>query len=397
MAHILPLTVANNPLRTLFFDGLRSGGLKENTEPEVIKDLKLLCRDQPATAHDAFRALVNISDSNLLAGPLSDPLFLGFLVSYILNPSSVLSDLACMLLSNITAQPGPCAALLKLEVDIIPLDNDTSKGYYPIQSRCATSPPPGNYPSSKPIKERALSLLVEAFAGSASIKKEDSDRKGQLHFLAGVFANISGQPDGRQFFLTPQRIFSTPQDGVLEAPLAQLLPFTEHPDIIRRGGVASTIKNCAFIQEAHKALLSSDKEVFRLTFADEVPGLNVLPRILLPLAGPEEFELEDVELLLPELQFLPSTKARESDPVLRVTHLETLILLCTSRWGRDIQRQSGVYEIIRMMHETETDDNVITHVERLVNLLKRDEAPETQSASITKADESDDDDKIVEV
>ena len=46
------------------------------------------------------------------------------------------------------------------------------------------------------------------------------------------------------------------------------------------------------MQEAHKALLSSDKEMFRLSVADEVPGLNVLPRILLPLAGPEEFELD---------------------------------------------------------------------------------------------------------
>ena len=104
----------------------------------------------------------------------------------------MLSDLACMLLSNVSAHPGPCSALLNLEVDIIPLDADLSNGYYPIQSRCATSPPPGDYPPSKPIKERALPLLVEAFAGSASIAKEKSDRKGQLHFLASVFANISG-------------------------------------------------------------------------------------------------------------------------------------------------------------------------------------------------------------
>lgn len=67
---------------------------------------------------------------------------------------------------------------------------------------------------------------------------------------------------------------------------------------------------------------------------------------------------QDVDLLLPELQFLPSTKIREKDPILRTTHLETLILLCTTRWGRDRQRRAGVYEIIRMMHETEIDDNV---------------------------------------
>ncbi|KAG8827834.1 hypothetical protein FRC17_007713, partial [Serendipita sp. 399] len=136
-----------------------------------------------------------------------------------------------------------------------------------------------------------------------------------------------------------------------------------------------------------------------LSFAEgPVAGLNILTRVLLPLAGPEEFELEDIELLLPELQFLPSTKIREKDPILRLTHLETLILLCTTRWGRDVQRKSGVYEIIRTMHETETDDNVITHIERLVNLLKRDEAPEEASTgSIQNAEESDEDEKIVEI
>jgi hypothetical protein len=68
--------------------------------------------------------------------------------------------------------------------------------------------------------------------------------------------------------------------------------------------------------------------------------------------------MQDTELLLPELQFLPSTKTREPDPVLRLTYIESLILLCTNRWGRDVQRRSGVYEIIRMMHETETDERV---------------------------------------
>lgn len=96
-----------------------------------------------------------------------------------------------MLLSNITAQSSPCANLLKLEVDIIPLEGATVK-YYPVQSRCNTSPSPTPYPEGKPQKARALNLLVDAFASSASLDTHSSERKGQLHFLAGVFANISG-------------------------------------------------------------------------------------------------------------------------------------------------------------------------------------------------------------
>jgi len=40
-------------------------------------------------------------------------------------------------------------------------------------------------------------------------------------------------------------------------------------------------------------MLSSEKELNTLSFVEKpVPGLDVLPRVLLPLAGPEEFELE---------------------------------------------------------------------------------------------------------
>jgi hypothetical protein len=48
-----------------------------------IWTLKLLCRDQPMIAHDAFKALVNLSDATLVKKECSDDEFLVFLVSYI--------------------------------------------------------------------------------------------------------------------------------------------------------------------------------------------------------------------------------------------------------------------------------------------------------------------------
>lgn len=55
------------------------------------------------------------------------------------------------------------------------------------------------------------------------------------------------------------------------------------------------------------------------------PETDVLPRLLLPLAGPEEFDDEDNEKLPLDLQYLPSDKTRESDPSLRNMLLEILI------------------------------------------------------------------------
>lgn len=93
-------------------------------------------------------------------------------------------------------------------------------------------------------------------------------------------------------------------------------------------------------------------------------------------------------------------------------HVETLLLLCHTRWGRDYLREHGVYEIVRAAHENETVDKVRTaslyilyihlvltslflfsysvqiseHIERLVNLLKGDEP--------SGAEQLDDDDAV---
>lgn len=53
--------------------------------------------------------------------------------------------------------------------------------------------------------------------------------------------------------------------------------------------------------------------------------VDMLPRLLLPLAGPEEFDDEDMDRLPDELQYLPADKERESDPEIRKMLLEALL------------------------------------------------------------------------
>lgn len=64
-----------------------------------------------------------------------------------------------------------------------------------------------------------------------------------------------------------------------------------------------TLKNCCFDSEYHEWLLSDD--------------VDILPRLLLPLAGPEEFDDEDNEKLPADLQYLSEDKKREDDPDIR--------------------------------------------------------------------------------
>ncbi|KAI1793475.1 hypothetical protein LXA43DRAFT_971824 [Ganoderma leucocontextum] len=407
LANLLGQTPKGSPHRDLFYSGLQKGGLQEKHENDIIRDIKILCRDQLATAHDAFRALINLSDNSLLIRTLSEPAFMRFIVSYILNFQSTLSDLASMLLSNVTAHGSACTVLLSLKIPALP-DPRSPLKVFPVDSRSMTCPAPVPYPSGEPKEVLALPLLVDAFVKAVRVADDqDPDRrpfKGDLHFLASTFANISTIPVGRAFFLTPRSADTFDEDVDLEYPLSKLVVFTEHKDTIRRGGVTSTIKNCAFQTSAHPALLTEDTEKVAVPPSTiEAPGINILPYVLLPLAGPEEFDLEDQEKLPSALQFLPPTKTREADAILRQIHVETLLLLCTTHWGREHMRTHGVYEIVRALHEKEEVVDVAEHVLRLVNLLKRDEGNDTVHdgthlhSAPTRGESDDEDSKIEEL
>lgn len=159
-------------------------------------------------------------------------------------------------------------------------------------------------------------------------------------------------------------------------PLSDLVMFTEHASPVRRAGVSSTLKNCAFVHEAHELLLSSGKRV------------NFLPYILLPLCGPEEFDLDDMEKLPEEVQFLPPDKKRDPDPSTRLMLVEALILLCRTRSGRDTLRDRGAYPVVKAAHLAEHDEQIQAEMERLVNLLMRDESTEATIEEIPESQPS---------
>lgn len=127
--------------------------------------------------------------------------------------------------------------------------------------------------------------------------------------------------------------------------------------------MASTLKNIAFEVQSHPQLLAEAE-------------VNILPYLLLPIAGPEEFTDEESAAMLPDLQLLPPDKERESDKDILATHLETLLLLTTTREGRELMRGVNVYPIIRECHLHVDDDEVQEGCDRLVQVLMRDEEGE---------------------
>lgn len=144
--------------------------------------------------------------------------------------------------------------------------------------------------------------------------------------------------------------------------LQRLLPFAHYKDsYLRRSGIIGLIKNICFDTYQHEWLLSDD--------------VDILPSILLPLAGPEEYDDEDNDKFPPELQYLGPDKIREEDPNLRKILLESLSQLCATRLGREYLRSKGTYEILRELHKWQIEYNeskeILLTCENVVDVLIR--------------------------
>lgn len=223
--------------------------------------------------------------------------------------------------------------------------------------------------------KRVLDQLMDVFVKGAN---NSLNREANYDYLSYVFADLSQYEEGRRYLLERQTY-----DGVV--PITKLVVFTEHGSLTRRKGIASTIKNCAFETRKHGYLLREDT----------AGGVGLLPYILLPLAGNEEFDAEDSEGMLDELQLLPPDKEREVDDDIVSTHLETLMLLTAERENRELLRRIKVYPIIRELHLKRQAEGIEEGCVRLVNVLMRDEEPESRIEEVKEDD--DDDHKIEEV
>lgn len=231
-------------------------------------------------------------------------------------------------------------------------------------------------PKSVSTSENAIDQIMDCFVKGA---EGALNKHANYDYLSYLFADLSQTEKGRAYFLERQDY-----DGVV--PITKLTVFTEHSSDIRRKGVASTLKNVAFEVDSHPMLFAED-------------GANLLPYLLLPLAGPEELSDEDTADMLPDLQLLPPDKQRDSDPTIIMTHLETLCLLTTTREGRDLMRAVKVYPLIRETHLRVEDENVQEACDRLVQVLMRDEEGEGQDAEppAEPTPAADEDDKVVEL
>ncbi|XP_064835962.1 protein HGH1 homolog [Oncorhynchus masou masou] len=295
----------------LGLSGNRDGCRYLQTKPDFLKSLVTLTTDPSiAIVKDCYHSLINLSADETMHQPLIKDLdFLPMLYKNLLDPEFMFADRICTILTNLSRHVKTCKEVFK----------------------------------AMQKQEIGLAQIVDIFC------TEGYNKQASLHYLGPLLSNLTQLPETRHFILDKERCV-----------VQRLLPYTQYQaSTIRRGGVIGTLRNCCFDHAHHEWLLSE--------------AVDILPYLLLPLAGPEELSDEENEGLPVDLQYLPEDKEREEDPDIRKMLIETMILLTATKVGRQILKAKNVYAIMREFHNWEKEPHVAAACEKLIQVLIGDE------------------------
>ena len=322
LQHVLGMSASEEGLNSLKDLAAANGDVQKNLFRTLLSHLVgLLSSKQNPISKDSSLTLINLTAKQELV-PYALDLYCDFdkplsveLWKKVEDKESPVADQACMILSNLTHESKNC-----------------SRVYNELTG-----------------ENVSLDKIITVFCN------ESYNNKGaNLHYLSPFISNLSQVADARKQLV----------DKDNPVIISKLLAFVEYKaSHVRRGGVIGTLRNCCFDTSDHEWLLSEDN------------GIDLLPRLLLPLAGPTPVDMdpEEVDKLPVDLQYLDDDKEIEKDPDLRKMLLEAIHQLCATRTGREIIRLRNAYPILKELHKTENDINVKLACENIVDILIKKE------------------------
>ena len=322
LQHVLGMSASEEGLNSLKDLATANGDVEKNLFRTLLSHLVgLLSSKQNPISKDSSLTLINLTAKQELV-PYALDLYCDFdkplsveLWKKVEDKESPVADQACMILSNLTHESKNC-----------------SRVYNELTG-----------------ENVSLDKIISVFCN------ESYNNKGaNLHYLSPFISNLSQVADARKQLV----------DKDNPVIISKLLAFVEYKaSHVRRGGVIGTLRNCCFDTSDHEWLLSEDN------------GIDLLPRLLLPLAGPTPADMdpEEVDKLPVDLQYLDDDKEIEKDPDLRKMLLEAIHQLCATRTGREIIRLRNAYPILKELHKTENDINVKLACENIVDILIKKE------------------------
>lgn len=311
-------------------------GMHQLLQLQKLDVVQALCRvvsDMRPIAEDAIKALINLTAANPAAAERALKFdLLNRVMTQIEDDDWRLKDYSMMLLANVTTTPEGARALMGY-------DGKTDDALLALRER----------------KIRSLtSLFLESEPEPEGVDADTGDAKwdDEYQYVANILANISQLEQGRDFLLKHR------SETTL---IAELVPQLRSPNVVRRRGIAAAMRNLCFDTDNHFFLYDQ---------------LDVPTKMSYLLAGPEPLDADDMAGMHPSLYRLGEKKRREQDKQVRLAAIDCLLLLCTTRNGRNDLRRKKVYPIVRNAHLVEPEEEVGDQIYKLVDFLIRDEEGE---------------------
>jgi hypothetical protein len=255
---------------------------------------------------------------------------------------AVLVDLCLSLLCNLTV-PEPNAQLL---VDAHVVNTAAADEASPV---IVVSP--------------ELTQAVDAFlaydcqlmeeASSKALTAEEWGRADPWQHMASVLCNLARLEGGRRLLLRRST-------GYMERLVRQI----RSKNATRRRGCVGALRSCLFDNDIHWWLLHD---------------VGVLPYMLLPLVVATPFTVKEKDGMDPVL-FLSAEdpeKTWEPETDILLMLLESIVLFCQRRGIREELRKKKVYPICRNLDYLQENEAASSLILDIVNLLMRDEDPDT--------------------
>lgn len=197
-----------------------------------------------------------------------------------------------------------------------------------------------------------------------NIEKIAASTDDPFQHFAAILMNATQVEQGRRFVM---RIHQKDNKTKGKSILERILPELRSTNPIRRRGIAGTGKNCCFDKNAAWWLIHE---------------IEIVQKILYPLAGPEELDMDDKRGMDPDFWLEGPDKVREPDIVTRLLLVEAILLLCASgRRSREPIRVQRTYVILKMMDLSEESEEISERVSECVQYLRRDEDGTSEGSS----------------
>ncbi|KAL3336957.1 hypothetical protein AABB24_029569 [Solanum stoloniferum] len=286
-------------------DGLESLGKYSNV---VLPSLSRLLGEKKVVSEPAAQALVNLSQKPELAGKMVEMHMVRTSMETLYKQDCEIISLLIMLLVNLTQLDAGIDSLLQSA-------DEKMHGLYVMK-------------------------LVRSFCSSSCDGKVDP-----FEHVASVLVNISKKEHGRKLLLDQKRC------------LLKQIVRNDSKSLLRKRGVAGTIRNCCF---------EAENQLQNLLLISEF----LWPALLLPVAGNKVYSEEDTQKMPLELASALSIEREPvTDPEIRVQALEAIYLLILQEAGRRAFWSVNGPRILQVGYADEDDPKAMEAYERAGSLL----------------------------